>query len=227
MITRATRAVSPLEPILASRYEPLGAIDAPAPAAELSEQPATRTIAERIPLAADRDAEVTRTENPIARAEPGRVIELERIAPHAENSPVPRPVAVEIDSLVLAPARPAPTKDEPRLTPRVLDPLRKIEVHTQRIEVSSIERTETEIRSELIRSELASVTPPRVDDRPNRANMRAEAVESRRTEPVEVHVTIGHIEVRAAAPAKAPVRRPAPPRVSLDDYLKRRNGGAR
>ena len=45
---------------------------------------------------------------------------------------------------------------------------------------------------------------------------------------VEVHVTIGHIEVRSApAPAKPPARRPAPAHVSLSDYLQRRNGGSR
>jgi hypothetical protein len=45
---------------------------------------------------------------------------------------------------------------------------------------------------------------------------------------VTVNLTIGHIELKSApsAPPK-PARRPAPPRVSLDDYLKRRNGGAR
>ena len=44
----------------------------------------------------------------------------------------------------------------------------------------------------------------------------------------EVHVTIGHIEVRAAAaPAKAPARKAAPPSVSLQEYLARRNGGSR
>ena len=50
------------------------------------------------------------------------------------------------------------------------------------------------------------------------------------SQPVEVHVTIGHIEVRSAPPAAAiPPPRVARPRtgMSLDDYLQRRNGGAR
>jgi len=43
----------------------------------------------------------------------------------------------------------------------------------------------------------------------------------------EVHISIGHIEVRSAPRAAAP-RKPAPrPRVTLDEYLRRRNGGTR
>jgi hypothetical protein len=48
--------------------------------------------------------------------------------------------------------------------------------------------------------------------------------------PAPVHVTIGRIEVRATTPAadRPPVRRPAPqPRLSLEDYLSGRRGGAR
>ena len=45
--------------------------------------------------------------------------------------------------------------------------------------------------------------------------------------PMEVNVTIGAIEVRLAQPAKPAVRKAATPRVSLGDYLSRRNGGPR
>jgi hypothetical protein len=46
--------------------------------------------------------------------------------------------------------------------------------------------------------------------------------------PTEVHVTIGHIEVRAAAaPARTAARKATPPSVSLQEYLSRRNGGPR
>jgi hypothetical protein len=42
-----------------------------------------------------------------------------------------------------------------------------------------------------------------------------------RTPPVEVHVSIGHIEVKSAQPnAPAPRRTPPRPRVSLDEFLK-------
>ena len=54
------------------------------------------------------------------------------------------------------------------------------------------------------------------------------AVDSETAPPVEVQVTIGHIEVRTApANAPAPQRRAPRPGVSLDDYLQRRNRGGR
>lgn len=48
-------------------------------------------------------------------------------------------------------------------------------------------------------------------------------------QPVEVQVTIGHIEVRAAAPVPTASPRIAGPHpgLSLDDYLRRRNGAPR
>jgi hypothetical protein len=48
--------------------------------------------------------------------------------------------------------------------------------------------------------------------------------------PRPVHITIGRIEVRAIHPPPEPVRhRPAPaaPKISLEEYLKQRNGGGR
>jgi hypothetical protein len=48
-------------------------------------------------------------------------------------------------------------------------------------------------------------------------------------QPVEVHVSIGHIEIRQAAPPPLPPPpRPAPvPHMRLEDYLRRRSGEAR
>lgn len=49
-------------------------------------------------------------------------------------------------------------------------------------------------------------------------------------EPPAIHVTIGRIEVRAVHPPPEPVRRrpaPASAKISLEEYLKQRNGGAR
>ena len=47
--------------------------------------------------------------------------------------------------------------------------------------------------------------------------------------PTTVHVSIGRIEIRATPTASKPARSQAPagPRLSLDDYLKTRNGGGR
>src|SRR5262249_44725584 len=75
--------------------------------------------------------------------------------------------------------------------------------------------------------------------RPNRrlaSHSRSEA-SARRAQPVNaalrdparaIHVTMGRIEVRATPPP-APSRptRPAPPRLSLDDYLRGRSEGTR
>lgn len=56
----------------------------------------------------------------------------------------------------------------------------------------------------------------------------ASTPENPATEP-DVHITIGRVEVRAAAPPAPPSRAPAvrAPRLSLEDYLKRPVGGAR
>jgi hypothetical protein len=56
----------------------------------------------------------------------------------------------------------------------------------------------------------------------------ASSPEDSATEP-EVHITIGRVEVRAAAPPAPPSRAPAvrAPRLSLEDYLKHPVGGAR
>jgi hypothetical protein len=46
--------------------------------------------------------------------------------------------------------------------------------------------------------------------------------------PRAIHITIGRIEVHAVHPPPAPPpprRAPAPPKISLEDYLKQRNGG--
>jgi hypothetical protein len=47
--------------------------------------------------------------------------------------------------------------------------------------------------------------------------------------PVEptIQVTIGRVEVRATLPASPRVARPTAPKLSLDDYLKSRGGGAK
>jgi hypothetical protein len=66
--------------------------------------------------------------------------------------------------------------------------------------------------------------------------MRAEPVEE--TAPSQatagqaptIRVTIGRIEVRASVPPAAPARQQPPrrqPALPLDEYLRRRNGGAR
>jgi hypothetical protein len=75
---------------------------------------------------------------------------------------------------------------------------------------------------------LEVFTPAPVERRAANRERIAPPAHAPAPETVTVNLTIGHIELKSApsTPPK-PVRRPAPPRVSLDDYLKRRNGGAR
>lgn len=215
LITRATRAVSPVEPILASRYEPRVANDSLATesnqrrttvAAESSQQPAPRAIAAGPPP----------TERVLASPPPIRAMELGRVTVRADTVPS----AIEIES----PVPMSETTNLP-LTPRQVDPIWTVEGHTQRVEGPSVDLAE--MGSESTRAERVPVGPPSLRDRPSRTSTRAQSVESERADPVEVHVTIGHIEVRAAPSAKAPVPRTALPRLSLGDYLKRRNGRVR
>ena len=66
-------------------------------------------------------------------------------------------------------------------------------------------------------------------ERPTAASPRARAAAraDARSGTTEVTISIGHIEVRAAPPAE-PARRPAPrARVTLEEFLRRREGGAR
>jgi hypothetical protein len=87
--------------------------------------------------------------------------------------------------------------------------------------------------------------PPRVTAERNRESTREPAIQpipieqivppdetrpraSESAEPAVIRVTIGRIEVRATTPplpAAAPRTRPPGPALTLDDYLKQRNGG--
>ena len=73
--------------------------------------------------------------------------------------------------------------------------------------------------------------PPAVNvaNASTRANSRRAGLATATTMPATVHVSIGRIEIRAT-PAPARIARstsPAAPRLSLDDYLKARDGGRR
>ena len=63
----------------------------------------------------------------------------------------------------------------------------------------------------------------------SRRESRATASMPHPVPPTTVHVSIGRIEIRATPTAAKPARSQAPagPRLSLDDYLRTRNGGGR
>jgi hypothetical protein len=72
---------------------------------------------------------------------------------------------------------------------------------------------------------------PAAERSPEAFPRRREGFETRNSaseQPIEVHVTIGHIELRQAAPPAPPRQRPAMAQhVRLSDYLKRRSGDTR
>jgi hypothetical protein len=70
--------------------------------------------------------------------------------------------------------------------------------------------------------------PPALLVRAQAGGRRSGADDGPAGAPGPVQITIGRIEVRATAPERPPVRRPAPgPKLTLDDYLNGRRGGAR
>jgi hypothetical protein len=74
----------------------------------------------------------------------------------------------------------------------------------------------------------AHATIPRISPAPSSPE-RARSADNA-SSPRPVHITIGRIEVRAVHPPPEPARhRPAPaaPKISLEEYLKQRNGGRR
>jgi hypothetical protein len=70
------------------------------------------------------------------------------------------------------------------------------------------------------------VQPQVATRRPSPDSSRAVIASASSNDAPAIHVTIGRVEVRAIT-APGPPRSPAPPaapKISLDDYLKRRNG---
>lgn len=125
-----------------------------------------------------------------------------RLRPSRESAPL-RPVAVgraELDARVLAEAEPSPSLSPPRDFDPPSEPTR----------------------------EQGSLVPRPAPAPPPREKPRAEAAvaDAKATAAPTIHVTIGRIEVRAAAPAPV-TQRPAPSRSSLQDYLRDRQEGKR
>jgi hypothetical protein len=218
MITRVTRPVSQVEPVLASRYEPTAPLDIPV-IPELSKPGGVRTRIESAPVAEDRDEDADRSRDPSRAPEPPPF--------QAAFQERPEPCKVEKSSVeeIVDLANAAAIENKPRTDLTLLPPQeryrREIEVHTEVIKVQGVDASPGAIYPERPTVSFKSINNvPRTRAAHGVAEKQGET-------PLEVNVTIGHIEVRAAAPVKTPVRKTTPPRVSLDDYLNRRNGGAR
>ncbi|HEV2690486.1 MAG TPA: hypothetical protein VGV35_18140 [Bryobacteraceae bacterium] len=238
LIGRARGVVSPVEPILASRYESLVSLEAQTPS-ESKEGTATWQDAKRVPPAGERNDEVIQAEGapnaPARRLSPTRPqVERAESTPGGEDRREPRR---ESTSPFPAAAAPAHLEDLPNLPaapssePSAESPVSEIRAETTEVHATAESRG---TRDEPAGAGHIAVSVTRAEDRAAGAAMRQESVQPERSpvQPVEVQVTIGHIEVRAAPVTRLnedPGRRPraARPAVSLDDYLRRRNGGAR
>ena len=102
--------------------------------------------------------------------------------------------------------------------PSAAPPLSQTKVVPERIEITRIER----------QSQPAVNAPQIVPSLELPAFQPQNRMPETQEQSPTIHVTIGRIEVKAATPAAAPKRgAPAPPAMSLDEYLRRRAGGDR
>ena len=170
-------------------------------------------------------------------AEPGQVAPRSASVPASESSPTKEPDAMTPIANVSA-ARAGermPTPDAP-VDQRALtiksrersvqaSGVRKLEVETKRISFAedSFGNGKEDAREQDRVFEASS--PPRAVQSPRRRNLSPAEGESSTSGPI-IRVTIGRIEVRAIhQPAAAPKSaKAAPPKLSLDEYLK---GGKR
>ncbi|MFL6301907.1 MAG: hypothetical protein ACJ72H_00060 [Candidatus Sulfotelmatobacter sp.] len=237
LVARAIgEAKSPVEPVLASRYEP--ATQTPGFAslletADISPVTTSRRIepARRAKLAQDDSLSQETARRQVHEIEP---------PPQREEPDHARIRLSDEREVSLTP---------PALVAKALLPEREPEVETHRPNEGNADTVgagvlagntgtrptrDTRALAQSIESDLELIRPERPVVAPGAGNspsarrgLGTETPFALSTTPGEVTVTIGTIEVRLAPPAKTPTRRAAPPKVSLDDYLARRSGSAR
>jgi hypothetical protein len=228
----------------AAAFEPMAVEETvprqePAPSAPPRELPRT-VIVENV-LRGESERVQTLVERVMPRQEPPRVREEiveTRIVPRIDTpQPQDRPRAVEprLDAHPL-PRRNVRAPEEPPQPRTIVD---------ERI-VRMIERTETTTNVTRAETDAGAIRAPSADVRPiaepPRALSRKVAAPTRAIErapqvaahesvaPPAIHVTIGRVDVRAVMTSEPPAK-PAPvamqPSLSLDDYLKQREGRSR
>ena len=237
LVARATgEAKSPVEPVLASRYEPTTQIPGFAPlleTADISPVTSSRRIepARRAKLAQDDglSQETARRraheiEPPPQREEPDRA--RMRLSDEREVSLTPPALAAK----AFLPDR-EPEVETHRRNERNAD---IVEAGVLGGNTGTRPTRDTRALAESIESDLELIRPerplvaPGVGNSPSaRRGLGTGTPFAPSTTPGEVTITIGTIEVRLAPPEKTATRRAAPPKVSLDDYLARRSGSAR
>jgi len=213
MLMRVTQA-SPVEPVLPSRYERAGAFasgETFEPVEGESEAGiGTRPMTRRREQYEDGEAFATPARRP-ARRRSGELEQREESSIAAELRGVSE--TQQRESLDDALSR---TEARRQVTAEVVRREAALPVRDEGT------RSVPEVRIE--RKRVGALP----ENAPSRAPSPTRELTREAARQTEVHVTIGHIEVRAvAAPAKAPARKAAPPSLSLQEYLARRNGGSR
>jgi hypothetical protein len=250
LISRAKGVSSTVEPILASRYEAPRAFDA-LPVLESGADGGLTSKVQNAPRASDQPREAVRESrqdlDSYEEPKPTRIQHDfnsdDRDGPVRRS--VPALLRVHPPRTPRQPASPGPVEQAPSMPSAAEPPSLRGPAESRAIVETVVEerkpRTDfapiaTIAEDRLAPMENLPVMVRRADERtphqPSHAATparRAGATRPVEPEPVEVQVTIGHIEVRAAAPALAPPPRVARqgPGVSLDDYLRRRNGVAK
>jgi len=251
MIVRAARTIAGITPVLPSRYE--ASYLSPADFEVLHEvavEPAagSRHDAGEPPAAPIREEIQTDAapKRPKGRNQPDAVVEVETKLPADRTSGPPLPVQTQPagfttqDGLPAHPVLAAHAREdggEPAHRPqaqswteesRPVPPSIAREGNQLPAEVTlRLDSRKPGTGTELYSSAAPDASRSRVREDSPRGRREIEAPDAGPGQPVEVHVSIGHIEVRQAAPPATPKLRPAPvPHVRLEDYLKRR-GDAR
>lgn len=225
---------APFEPVSVEETVPQADARPPAPPREVP-----RTVSVENVLRREAERVQTIVERVMPRREPPPVHEEiveTRIAPRIEPPPAqerPRAVEPRLDPQPL-PRRNAREPEEPP-QPRTVAEERIVRM-IERTETTSVQREGSiaPAREPHVRvppapeANAASPSKPPVQTRPIE---RAPQIHARAADaPPAIHVTIGRVDVRAVMTAEAPAK-PAPaamqPSLSLDDYLKQREGRSR
>jgi hypothetical protein len=241
MIARTSGAVSPLEPVLSSRYDV--AAYRPPDILEFTahENPEIFESVEPVEKLKPIPAAITPKIAPKANAADAKPRPAE---PLAQSAAVPAPEIVFVEDRMYSSGKCKPNELTPaggHAMPLPADGLRHL-IGTAGVAEPEYETAHQEIIVETVPSRVVQNSIPQKDElRPQLAVAAASAqagttsksrtigaaIQAPLTSPAEINVTIGAIEVRVAPPPKPAVRKLATPRVSLDDYLRRRNGDTR